>query len=58
MWSMDLILGESKPNLAKDFPGVEAWLERMSERPSIKKVKAARDAALAAQSQAKQQASN
>lgn len=57
MWSMDLILGESKPNLAKDFPNVEVWLQRMSGRASVKKVKAARDAALAALSQAQQQAS-
>jgi glutathione S-transferase len=49
MWSMDFILGDSKPNLAKDFPNVEAWMQRMSARASVKKVKRARDAALAAQ---------
>lgn len=43
-----MILGESNPNLAKGFPNFEAWLERMSGRPSIKRVKAARDVALAA----------
>jgi glutathione S-transferase len=43
-----LILGDENPNLAKGFPNVEAWMQRMSGRATIKKVKIDRDAALAA----------
>ena len=36
------ILRDELPDLAKEFPGVHAWLERLGERESVKKVKADR----------------
>ena len=31
-------MGEDNPDIAKDFPKVDAWLQRMGARPSVKKV--------------------
>lgn len=41
-----IILGDDTPNVAEDYPNVEAWLQRLNSRQTVKKVKAARDAAL------------
>ena len=46
MWSMPLILGADNVDLAKEYPNVNAWYERLMQRESIKMIKGFRDVGL------------
>ena len=50
---MQKILGTESLDLSKEYPNVNAWVERVNERErereSVKKIKAARDQVLASQ---------
>ena len=43
---LDFILGADKPNVAEEYPHVDAWYKRMTEREAVKKVLADQLAAL------------
>jgi hypothetical protein len=41
-------MGDEKPDMAKEFPNVDAWVQRASSRATVKKVMSDRTAAAAA----------